>query len=349
MTRRSLPFAQWPRADRDLFESLFRTGDPLDDRGALAHYRPVSRDSHRYAYGYWLAWLALHEPVSLREDPVARATIARVGAWIASTAALHPETRLSMLERAMRIVRAAAPDAEWQAHRRLAARLRRAMRDHVSDRKTGRIVAAETLLAAGLQLAAGGPLRAGCSPLTRARAGRDGTMIAFLALMPIRRRALVELRTGHALLRDGDGIRIALSRDMTKTSQPWEAAVPDILLPPLRRYLDETRPWLLARGGTRTDVVWVDDHGRPYHPVHLGQRITRLTEKHVGVRVSPHLFRDSAATTLARRSPDAARLTRALLGHSGFKTATRHYNHARMIESGRAFAVLIDDVREETG
>ena len=325
MTRSSLPFAQWPQPDRDLFDSLFRAGGPLDDRGALTHYRPVSRENHRYAYGYWLGWLTAHDPESFAADPIARATGARVGRWIASVAQLRPVSRLSLLEQAMRIPIARAPDAELAS----ASASGRAVRDHVRHRKTGRIVSTDTLLAAGLAHAAGRGLRTGCSALTRARAARDGAMIAFLALMPIRRRALVEMRIGYAVLRDGDSIRIALDRDLTKTGQPWDASVPDILLPALQRYLAQTRPFLRARGTAPTDRLWIDDRGRPYHPVHLGQRITRLTEKHIGVRVSPHLFRDSAATTLARTSPDAARLMRPLLGHSGFNTATRHFNHAR--------------------
>jgi integrase len=348
MSPRSLPFSQWPQPDRDLFESAFRAGDPLEDRGQLAHYRPVSKENLRYNYGCWLGWLTAHEAATLAKDPIARATSDRVVPWIASVAHLHPVSRLSLLERAMRIPRARAPDADWNVSRRLAARLRREVRDHVSHRKTGRIVPTDTLLEAGLTLAAGRTLRNDCSALTRARAVRDGAMIAFLALLPMRRRSLVEMRIGHAIRLDGDAIWIALDRDMTKTGQPWESAVPDILLDPMHRYLAEIRPWLLARGGSRTDVFWVGDRGQPYHPGHLGERITRLTEKHIGVRVSPHLFRDSASTTLARISPDAARLTRGLLGHSGFKTATRHYNHARMIESGRDFAALVDDIREDT-
>ena len=75
--------------------------------------------------------------------------------------------------------------------------------------------------------------------------------------------------------------------------------------------------------------------------MNLSQRVRDLTEQLTGVRVTPNFFRDSAATTLARIPPDAARLTRELWSHTCFETATRHYNQARAIEAVRGYAELL--------
>ena len=67
---------------------------------------------------------------------------------------------------------------------------------------------------------------------------------------------------------------------------------------------------------------------------YIGSRIGTLTLQMTGKRVPPHFFRDAAATTLARMSPQSARLIRPVLAHAGFKTAERHYIHARTIDAG---------------
>ncbi len=119
-------------------------------------------------------------------------------------------------------------------------------------------------------------------------------------------------------------------------------------MPPLCRYLNEVRPWLMARSGARHDQLWVDNHGHPYRDRLLsGGRSREYDLRLTGVRVPPHFFRDAAATTLARHSPNAARLIRPVLAHSSFKTAERHYNHAQGIEAGRDYAAVIARMKRE--
>ena len=133
-----------------------------------------------------------------------------------------------------------------------------------------------------------------------------------------------------------------LSGDMTKNKLPWEAPVPKTLEPVLRRYVEEVRPWLLSRSGQSHSVLWVDNQGAPYVASYFGERIRQITDHLTGVRVSPHLFRDAAATTLSRASPKDARLIRPLLAHASFETAERHYIQASTIEAGRSFAEMLE-------
>lgn len=79
---------------------------------------------------------------------------------------------------------------------------------------------------------------------------------------------------------------------------------------------------------------------------YIGSRIGDLTLKLTGKRVSPHLFRDCAATTLARLSPESARLIRPVLSHSGFRTAERHYIHAQTIDAGRDYAAVVQRLKK---
>lgn len=60
-----------------------------------------------------------------------------------------------------------------------------------------------------------------------------------------------------------------------------------------------------------------------------------------GRGIPPHFFRDAAATTLTGMSSESTRLIPPVLAHSGFKTAGRHYIHARTIDTRRDYASLI--------
>ena len=125
---------------------------------------------------------------------------------------------------------------------------------------------------------------------------------------------------------------------------PIETVLPDDLLPWFNQYLEVHRPILL--GGKMSDYVWIMHRGRPYSAQHFGERITYVTEKLVGKRVNPHLFRDCAATTIATVDPEHIRMITSLLGHSTPYTAERYYNQARAMEAGRAHQDNLMRLRE---
>ena len=65
-----------------------------------------------------------------------------------------------------------------------------------------------------------------------------------------------------------------------------------------------------------------------------------------GRPVNPHLFRDVAATTLARDQPAQVRLAAPLLGHRSFSTTERHYNLARLTEAATAWHDLLKNIAD---
>jgi integrase len=215
------------------------------------------------------------------------------------------------------------------------------VREHRSTRKDGRVLSTAVLLQAAVRHSR--QHGQGEAPQNRrhARARRDAAIVAFLALLPIRRRAFVELELGRSFLVEGRHMFVRLAPELTKTAEPWEAPIPPVLQPILSDYLLQVRPWFLARSGTSTERLWLNDSGQPYQANHLYKRVMQITEDLVGTPIPPHFFRDCAATTLAYHSPESARLTRGVLGHSGFRIAERHYNQANAIEAGRTYAALI--------
>ena len=65
-----------------------------------------------------------------------------------------------------------------------------------------------------------------------------------------------------------------------------------------------------------------------------------------GQYCSVHYAEDAAATTLARISPESARLIGPVLAHSGSRTAERHYIHAQTIDAGRDYAAVVQRLKK---
>lgn len=341
-----LPRTQWTNADRSMWEAVFAKGDLLDGQGAMAHVRLTTQTSLEPRYGRWLEWLRVNEPHALDLPPSQRATLERLKTWLIALDHTAPMTRLAFIDGVLRVLMAANPERDWSAHRTLRTRLKKQAGRGEQTRKKGRVLSSSVLLDAGLNLALVAADEAH-SPIWRAIHIRDGAIIALLALLPIRRRALVGLRIGQSVFFNGETATLALSASLTKSGVPWESEIPAPVIPALMRYLQEARPALLARAAQPHDALWVARKGGPLGYGAVAPAIKNGTERMLGIRVSPHLFRDAAATTLARHSSCAATLIRPVLSHSSDKTAERHYNHAKMIDAGRDYATLLASLKEE--
>ena len=287
--------ALWPAADRMMWDALHKQAGPFDDRGALAHLRQSSCNTLEVRYARWMKWLETTDPAALSIPPAERASLARLQLWLEALAHTKPMSRLMFVDGVLRVLRAADPDQDWTMPRRLLAGLKRSARRGDPARKQGRILSTKVLLKAGLAHAST-DAEAVPNALKRMICQRDGLMIAILAVLPIRRRSFCELALGKSVHVTDDEIMISLSEDMTKTGVPWEAAVPPQIAPLLRCYIADVRPALLSRGDHCHDILWVGMRGAVMGQDYIGSRIGDLTLKLTGKRVSPHLFRDCAAT-----------------------------------------------------
>lgn len=340
-----LALAKWPLEDRLMWQSLFESASLLDDCGGLAHLRKTSIQVLEQAYCQWLGWLTAHDVDALHMAPAERATPERLTRWLDAFADARVMTRLIYLNGTLRVLRIVAPDADWGRQTRMLKKVRRLAQHGDPSRKHGRVLCSSVLLAAGISYAETNS-KLQPTPLERAARLQTGTMIALLALMPLRCRTFRLLELGKSVHIEKTGILITVPGDLMKSGHPWEADVPEVVMPLLRRYLGEVRPWLLQRRGEKHDFLWVTRWGKPFQTGYLGARIAQATTKATGVRVSPHLFRDAAATTLARSSPESAKLIKPILSHRCFETAERHYIHAGSIDAGRTYAAIIRDRRK---
>lgn len=341
-----MPQHEWPGADQAMWVSLRKQGGPLDEKGPFAHLRETSLKTLRDCYGRWLGWIRDHDPDGLRLEPALRCDLQRLKAWLSDLAHTAPMTQLMFLDGVLRILRAVDPDMDWAAHLRLLRSLKPAAKARNQERKVGRVLSSDVLLAAGLEHATKSA-EAATTTLAAMTRRRDGALVALLSLLPMRRRALANLQLGSSVLVEETVISIVLSPEMTKTGIPWEADVPDAVEPILRHYIEDVRPWFMARGNARHGFLWVSRSGNPMDDNYTGLRVAIVTRKLIGVSVPPHFFRDAAATTLARHSPAATGLIQPVLGHTSTKTAERHYIHARTIEAGRDYAEIVQRLRSK--
>jgi len=294
-------------------------------------------------YGLWLSFVFAMYPPSLSECPATRVSRDRVQAYCRSMEHLAGHSQAARLVRLSCFMRGAHPDHDWRWLVRCCRALESAARRSPSTRKRGRVIHSGKLYEAGLAHLKRAHVDQARSLAARAKDFRDGLVIALLAARPLRIKNFAALCLDRHLKRISTGYLIDIPGAETKTGQPIETFIPDELVPWLTHYLKTYRPVLLQGG--QSDDLWIHQFGRPYQWSSLAQRIPILTRRLVGVAISPHLFRDCAATTIATDDPEHVLSIAPLLGHATLRTAEMHYNHAQALEANRRFQVSVRQMR----
>jgi integrase len=326
--RNALPLADWPAADQAAWQRAVTPASLLDndDAGRAAAWRPVSRQAVAQSYGVWLTFL-LRRDGQLTDDPVARLRPEHVQSFVV---ALREGRSWRTVGSALNHLGMAAavmfPGEDWGWLRTMSSRAR--ARATPSHDKAARLTRPHTLLQLGQALMDEAATTRGA--YFAAARYRDGLMVALLALLPLRRRNLMQLRLGKELRQRAGRWVIAIPGEQVKNHQPIAMPLPDALAPALEGYLARHRPVLLARGSaqasnTLTSALWLNTGGTPLADAQAWKIITTHTRQRLGVAVNPHLFRDCAASFLGDVDPEQVRLAAPLLGHASFATTERHY------------------------
>ena len=174
---------------------------------------------------------------------------------------------------------------------------------------------------------------------------RDAFQVALLALRPFRIKNFAEMALGSNLIQRGPMWWFNYSPQETKNGRSLEVQFPEPLLPHLAKYLHHYRP-LLAGNRYRGDRVWVSMHYRAQWRGTIYQKIMWLTEKAFGRGLSPHLFRDCLATSLAINDPGIVNIAHVMLGYS-LATTERFYNLAQTLEAGRLVGDTLTRLRSK--
>lgn len=344
---------EWPIPDRCAWEAAMTKGDILEPGGDGADWAPLSRRKIAKGYARWLTWLKTYQLLDPATAPAARITPERVQDYVADLRLINaPYTVLARVQELYQAIRVVAPDCDWGWLRRIEARVRHGA---VSVRnKRQRVMPSETLFRYGVELIATADDPGTGSLLKRACRFRDGLMIAVLAARPLRRRNFARIEVGRHLVQVDGAYQLRFEGRETKTGEPIETPFPAALVPQLTRYLAEFRPFLLhraerkSRSAQQSDPsLWISVHGAAMTEIGTYFAICKLTEERFGHVVSPHLFRDSAATSIAIEDPEHILIVRSVLGHASLQTSERYYTHARMLEASRRYQQRILELRRD--
>jgi integrase/recombinase XerD len=169
-------------------------------------------------------------------------------------------------------------------------------------------------------------------------------MMAILAARAFRRGNLAQMRVGqHIKNVDGDYV-CSFTAAETKNRRELVEPLPVGLTRYIDRYLDEVRPALLR--GHICDAFWVSTYRRALSEQSIYTKVCAATEEELGVRLSPHLFRDALATGIATDDPEHIRMASRLLGHADPRTTERHYIHAQAITASRRYNGVVLPLRD---
>src|SRR5262245_6480103 len=89
---------------------------------------------------------------------------------------------------------------------------------------------------------------------------RDGLIVALLAAIPLRRRALAALRIGKQLVRSGSLWVLDIGADDVKNRQPLDFSIPSELSARIDLYLEKFRNCIT--GAANHDGLWASNKGR---------------------------------------------------------------------------------------
>jgi integrase len=326
--RVSMPFDQWPGADRAAWKRAVRPGSLLDEgAGPASRWRPTSSAAVIQCYGHWLAFLSGRGELIDCSDPAERLRPDQVQAFVAVLREGRTSgTVANTIKRLLMAAHVMWPGQDWSWLRRLRGRLQQ--RAEPPRSKLGRMVSPAALLDLGRTLMDEAETLLAGQPLDAALRYRDGLLLGLLALAPERRRNLVSIEIGRHLEQSTDGWRLGFEGEETKNRRLRELRFPPDLDAALRRYLLVFRPILLARGQDSAAAaahLWVTMGGAAMSPQRLRQVVRRHTGERLGIAMTPHLARTAAATFLGEHHPELVRIAAPVLAHESFRTTDRVY------------------------
>ncbi len=342
--RRALPFAEWPEADRVAWSSASSTGGLFDDPGRAADWRPATIKSYIFAYGRWLRFLSCRFPHALDQHGDMRITRERITAYLDLLQGqdLSPTTVWGYLSELHNVVYRIHAHTDWSWLRDIVNRLHLKVRPR--PYLEAQLIPIQKLYEAGHALVGQAeskkPRLASCISVDY----RDGLMLALLATALVRIRNFANIQIGNHLLKSHDGYVLTFPADEVKNNRPIEFDVYDPLVQILDRYLEYHRPLLLR--GQDSDFLWVSREGQRMLDHHVSKRIVKVTERILGKKICPHLFRHCAASSIGELSPEFARIIRPLLAHATIMTSERYYNRASILEASRRHVAAVQQRKE---
>jgi integrase len=340
----SLPFDQWPAADRAAWAVACRPGERLKRGGAASHLKDVTRRDLARRYGYFLDHVQRTEGLDLNAEAAGYVNPDRVDRYLAELQArVSSVTVYGSIYKLRRTAQLLVPGRDFTWLSEIEKDLELVME---SKSKSDRVVHSQVLVDAGMTLMTEADASTHRSELARARQFRDGLMVAMLAFHPMRLKNFAALEFGRNFKQVNGYWWILLSASETKEKRPDERSVDPCLISWIDRYLNVHRP-VLARTDDASAALWLSSNdGRAMTYLGIEDVISKTTLATVGIDICPHLFRTAAASTAAVHAGNNPHLGSALLHHTDQRVTEEYYNRASSLTATQAYAELIRTFRK---
>lgn len=168
----------------------------------------------------------------------------------------------------------------------------------------------------------------------------DAIILGLLTTRALRRFNIVNIRLGRSLVQNGDGYTLRYAAAEMKGHRRFDVTVPAELVPVITDYLHRGYRALAGRMPADGDLLLLTSRGTPVGEDGFGARVGSLTQKYVGKRLYPHLYRHILATHAAQVWRMTPTELAAFLGHRNVLTVMRYYeitSPARAAERFDAF------------
>jgi hypothetical protein len=354
--RRCMPVGEWSTTDQRFWAEAQQPGDFLEEGGRAAAWSPLTRKTVESGYGRYLTWRAATEPLDLDGSITSYLQPGLAAAYARHLLTLNaPVTVIGRLTALDMLARAMTTHGDWGFLRRLQVWVRwHATGGDGYGRKLTRLRHSRELLDLGLEL---------IRKAEKARAGRrsrhwpiilrNGLLIGFLTLRPLRLRNLVDLRLGEHLTRGKDDRWwILIPAAVVKNRCPIRMPFPEQLVAALQLYLEEGRPLLAARASRRRSPR-VELFGSTTRGSHWATR--ESTTPSCGGRALPSVSRSTHICFAMRPRPRWHwRIRPTCAWRPRFSvivafTTERHYRMSRSVEAARAHHAMLAKRRRTGG
>jgi integrase/recombinase XerD len=336
-----LHYATWPEEDRKRWAAANKSGaDPFDDCGPAAHLAEPSRRALQASYGRFLGFVSSKHPNVLERPPDLRLDRDLIADYVAFRRQTCSDSGIAIDLHHLRLALGfICPAIDWSW---LAIIIKRISAGTKPRPQKHHLITSERLYALGIGLmdravASAGDAEEFSKP--DAFSYRDGLLIALLALIAPRRRAVAALRIGWQLVKYGDLWELDLPAQDIKTRRALDYPISVDLSQRIDLYLAKLR--CRIPGANEHEGLWPSNMGGPMDAGTIYDTVRRRTNEAFGFPVNLHRFRSAAGALWSIYDPANVRGVKDLLGHASFDTTEKHYIMSQSRIAGRVLAQII--------